>query len=426
MIKRGVKTSKMVLFSIVFSFCIFSVIGISASTQQLGTGGGINRADLNEDWVNDIKDIALLSQQYNSRSSSTGWRPLYDLNKDNIIDIYDVSFASKYIGLEKGNSDGNISNMGFITRSEARLYYCNYLDNGYLYRVDVAGTNHRKLVSDVALLINVVGEWVYYVNGTDLGMYRVKTDGTGRQRLSSDFAVNMTVYNGWIYYANYSGNGEIYKIKYDGTGRTKVTNGPAVTFSIENDIIYYIGLYDGNMYRIKTDGTGNARIGSDTAYMLSVSEGIIYYINSSDNFRVYRIKPDGTGRTRLNFADANYLNVLNEWIYYADDADNGNIYKMKIDGTGRTKLTNDPVWYIHAVNNKIYFEDIYDNVIEMNNDGTGRRVFGAYSSGSLNTDAQGTESKFEIPSAIKDYPIFNNSKKVKGAVSSSNNDADNH
>lgn len=45
----------------------------------------------------DIKDLAKLALDYNKTSSSEGWNSKLDLNKDNIIDIYDLILISKVL-----------------------------------------------------------------------------------------------------------------------------------------------------------------------------------------------------------------------------------------------------------------------------------------------------------------------------------------
>ena len=46
--------------------------------------------DVNQDGVVDVKDLALAAQYYNLKSSSTNWNSTFDINGDNIIDIYDL------------------------------------------------------------------------------------------------------------------------------------------------------------------------------------------------------------------------------------------------------------------------------------------------------------------------------------------------
>lgn len=57
---------------------------------------GIN-ADLNSDGCNDMLDLAILSNCYNAKTNDNNYKLKYDLNKDGIIDIYDIVKLSKRI-----------------------------------------------------------------------------------------------------------------------------------------------------------------------------------------------------------------------------------------------------------------------------------------------------------------------------------------
>ena len=45
----------------------------------------------------DINDIALISIKYNLKKGNSGWNNNYDLNKDGIIDLFDLVTISKKI-----------------------------------------------------------------------------------------------------------------------------------------------------------------------------------------------------------------------------------------------------------------------------------------------------------------------------------------
>ncbi|GAA0110453.1 MULTISPECIES: hypothetical protein [Clostridium] len=49
------------------------------------------------DFIIDISDIALLATKYNLISTSSSWNKAYDLNNDNIMNIFDLVICSKRI-----------------------------------------------------------------------------------------------------------------------------------------------------------------------------------------------------------------------------------------------------------------------------------------------------------------------------------------
>ena len=103
------------------------------------------------------------------------------------------------------------------------VYYCSgpYKSPyaGELYKIKTDGTERTKVSDDSLSLINVVGDWIYYI--TQGKIFKIKTDGTGKTKLNDDISFRLNIAGGWIYYINRSDNLKIYKIKTDGTGRTE-------------------------------------------------------------------------------------------------------------------------------------------------------------------------------------------------------------
>lgn len=48
------------------------------------------KEDINHDGVVDIKDVSSLAIYYNTKSTSSNWNSTYDMNSDNVIDIFDL------------------------------------------------------------------------------------------------------------------------------------------------------------------------------------------------------------------------------------------------------------------------------------------------------------------------------------------------
>lgn len=56
-----------------------------------------NNYDIDGNGIVDIKDLAEIALSYNKTNTSNGWNSKLDLNKDNIIDIYDLILISKVL-----------------------------------------------------------------------------------------------------------------------------------------------------------------------------------------------------------------------------------------------------------------------------------------------------------------------------------------
>jgi hypothetical protein len=59
---------------------------------------------------------------------------------------------------ERGNSVGNIINLGWAAIQGDRIYYCNGSDGGKLYAIKTGGSGGQKLNNDKPYFINVVGD----------------------------------------------------------------------------------------------------------------------------------------------------------------------------------------------------------------------------------------------------------------------------
>jgi ribosomal protein L20A (L18A) len=82
------------------------------------------------------------------------------------------------------------------------------------------GITILKLTDDSVRDINVVGDWLYYANGSDMfNIYKIRTDGTERTSLNVG-GTYINVAGNWIFYDD--GNGNFYKIHSDGTDKQLV------------------------------------------------------------------------------------------------------------------------------------------------------------------------------------------------------------
>lgn len=99
------------------------------------------------------------------------------------------------------------------------------------------GSGTQKLNSDNSRFINVIGDWLYYVNLSDNNqIYKITVDGTNRTKISNDRAQFINVIGDWIFY--HIDNPSVYKIKTDGTNRTKLSDEDS--FSVIVIMIGYI------------------------------------------------------------------------------------------------------------------------------------------------------------------------------------------
>jgi serine/threonine protein kinase len=257
------------------------------------------------------------------------------------------------------------------------VYYSNYNDNYYIYKIRTDGTERTQVNSDWADDITVVGDWVYYSNYNDnYYIYKIRTDGTERTQVNSETSESITVIGDWVYYVNYTGNFWRYicKIRTDGTKRTQLSSDYTYIYSVFGDWVYYWNSSEnGNIYKIRTDGTERTQVNSAGSGDISVVGDWVYYVNSDDNRYIYKIRTDGTERTQVTSDWSESIDVVGDWVYYSNGFDSDKIYKIRTDGTGKTLLTSDsPAGSICVVDGWVYYANEDDNnyIYKIRTDGT--------------------------------------------------------
>lgn len=259
--------------------------------------------------------------------------------------------SSLYIG----NSVGNILNGGIAAIEGDWIYSINF---DAIYKSKIDGTHKTKIIDVSAEYINVVGDWIYYVNtGDKRSIYKIKIDGTGKTKLTENSGAYVHVVNGWIYYIDYHFESlGIYKVKTDGTSLTKIVDGYSWELKVADGWIYF-GKEDGSgvkMHKMKVDGTNLQEIATEIHTYTNVVGDWIYY---SEGQNIYKMNTNGQNKTIVANVYAGRLNVSGDWIYFRNNNDNQTIYKVKTDGSNLSKVGDDVGAYeINVVGDWIYYK----------------------------------------------------------------------
>lgn len=318
---------------------------------------------------------------------------------------YDEDVILNVKVVPKGNTDSNLINGGLLAEGNEWVYFADYKDRK-LFKIKPDGSSKTALSGDRVNHINVIGEWVYYINESDGNkLYKIKSDGSGRKALSTDTVKDLRIIGNWVYYINSSDNDYLYKMKTDGTNKAKIISEKSYSFSIMGNWIFYSAGTEGQtIYRIKTDGTQKKFL-STGEYG---SAGLIPYKNYlyfSQYPYLYRMNNDGTNRVQIN--SGSYLlnyNITEEGIYYNDHA-SFSLYFMSHEAKERKQLVTDNPYGIHVLGNYIYFTNNGDSNrwYKVRKDGSDKSKFGISTAIShvKNIDADVVlGSKFSLPSEV--------------------------
>lgn len=244
-------------------------------------------------------------------------------------------------------------------------------------------------------------EWVYYNScGDDSSLYKMKVDGSEKQKLCDDDAGSINVVGQWVYYVDYYS--ELKRIGIDGANEQVFLEEDVSNLMVDTNAIYFISEDDRKIYRMKHDGSGSECITTYECWSFCLSEGALFIQTSiADLPQIKRLDPatlqseivitedlgtsfldgewlyysgiDGLGRVQISTGEKTELydgNVLSavlcgEWVYFHNGThwlDSvgtsrlvGNLYRMRTDGTDKEVIDDGLCLSINATEDYIYF-----------------------------------------------------------------------
>ncbi|WP_234123129.1 DUF5050 domain-containing protein [Clostridium hydrogenum] len=211
------------------------------------------------------------------------------------------------------------------------IYYSNHSQGGKLYKIGVAAGASTKddMQPDPSTYTQDAA-----------GIHGLPVDNiVSSQAVQFDEVAYINVVDNWIYYVNNSDDHKIYKVDLDGNFRTKVSDDWATCPQVVDGEIYYCS-NTGEIMKIDTNGdTAPVDLGAqvnqsdtDQSFHINVSGDWIYYSNKSDNKYLYKVKTDGSGeKYQLTSMPINYVITAGNYLYIVA---NKMEYTLPIDTTG--------------------------------------------------------------------------------------------
>lgn len=284
----------------------------------------------------------------------------------------------KYIDTVE-NSFANYNNQGVALKLGNYIYYKSSLNGDVLYRMNLDGTNPKKVLSssingelagsgdEIYADVAGAGRSVIYTNefkpywsilqgykvyfkdglvyssdGTRLYLNHLAYENYSYEIVNDLYGENNFFYLDSVYFKKASAYGSrLYKQNLTDKSVDEITDTNIKKFNIYYNKIYFISSEDNKLYKSDLDGKNKSLVIQDEVYNLNVTDGWIYYSNLSDEKKLYKIKIDGTSKTKLNDISTTSINVIDNWIFYYKDFDiysRPTIYRMKTDGTGNQQV----------------------------------------------------------------------------------------
>ncbi len=267
---------------------------------------------------------------------------------------------------KRGNVNGNIINLGGACEADG-VVYSQQADTYYLKAGD-------KVINSVpTYFINVVGDYIYYCNGTDnaFKVEKMPKEGGEAQTIIDGTCYFLQTDGKYLYYTNLDDNGRIYRAKLDGTEVVKLADETADYLNLYNDRLYYVTSENNyNVYSITTEGKGQEVVVKQSAYCLDVEDGYAYYVlfrhkkgtgqNDEfvgDNF-LYRANLETKTVERVIEKEVSDINIRGDYLFYRalyKDDSNDTVSRLNLKTGKNDVLAKENGSYICVAGNKVFY-----------------------------------------------------------------------
>lgn len=245
---------------------------------------------------------------YRVKANGTGDEKLSD-NSANYINVYGgwVYFSSDSGSIYKVRTNGsdelklNYSLGTSLNVMDNFIYYIS--DNKEIQKGRLDGSKTEKIsgIDGKNLSMNISGENIYYSSEDgDYKLKKITTDGKSFANLLDRRVESVNIIGNWIYFIDRD-DLRIYRVDKTGSNLVKLNDQPSKYLNVNGEYIYYTNDVDRSVYRVKVDGSSTPeRLNyADSSYINTTSEWI-FYMDPTDNV-MYRMKLDGSALGKVNF-----------------------------------------------------------------------------------------------------------------------------
>lgn len=295
-----------------------------------------------------------------------------DIKENDQVDRYSTVnvVISAGVANKVGTTPANANRFGMVTTQGNWIYFAG--SDSSIYRMRNDKSDIQQICNSSAVSLNVVGEWIYFVDGTFGGIYKIKIDGTGKTKISNVTSYKVYVDGDWVYYTDQYWGGYIYKMKSDGSSIKQISSKQCRDYVIKGGYVYFTDFSNGLVYKCSVNGTGETILcaGFGGSHLTLVGNKLVV----TNNYNVLSVNLDGSGYYSFGTTNLQYsfLNGYDGWVYYLEDdfRDSSNevssFGRMRYDGSQKTKIyqyeyLNHANTFINVAAGWIYFQNEHDN-----------------------------------------------------------------
>lgn len=272
------------------------------------------------------------------------------------------------------NGAANSANNGLaVAANDGTVYYLDLTGDIYaggqenIYRLQPGTATPEIICTDEAWNLTISGKYLYYSNWSDQHyLYRINSDGSEKTKISSQPVSSLTAANNLLIYSTRSSSTEtaaIYAMSTDSLAAPqKLADDPAENLIVAADWIYYLNPADQyRIYKVKTDGTGRCKVTDEQAVFMAVAQDTIYYSNAADNQNLYAMSLDGRHSTKLTNTSVGFINSIDDWLYYTDSSAQHALFRMSIKNRSSHPICDLGIGPqpILLVNNLVYYNRLF-------------------------------------------------------------------
>lgn len=282
-----------------------------------------------------LKDVNIDLREKNSNESNE----LQASPIKNPSEIVENQFYNESTKNIIGNSSSNIINSGFVTQQDNYMYYCNQNnDSPAIYRERLDGTNKTKLTDFFGSSLNVIEDYLYYINFDDNNkIYRTKIDGSQTDVVETSSYAHIMIYNKELY-ARRSGDKKhiLLKMDLDGNNEKVICDELLDIFTISEDIIICSTSFknqnyvNSNVLLLNLDGSLIKDIPISAIKILGKVNNELYFIDKEDNI-CKKINIETNEIVSVSGKNNIKTGNLNEDLLYLSDYSNQKIYIYNMD-----------------------------------------------------------------------------------------------
>lgn len=251
---------------------------------------------------------------------------------------------------QRGNTNGNIANMGLAVRQGEWILFSDLADDAYLKATADGGRHCMKLMEDLDdtyACLNLIGQRLDYVSATygDVNTLYLEENVAMPTWTGHTYCLQSVL--GDLWFIDETGDGRIYRVNPETAETESVGTHPAylegvtdqtahAAFSIDGGYLYYCAADDGSrVYRVRlSDGT-EERLTQQSAAILIAEKGNVLFADADDG-RLYRITAEGE-TLPMTSGGVTAFNTDGTTVWYVD-ASTGELMRCGVDGGFADKL----------------------------------------------------------------------------------------